>query len=370
MRKRAFILLSPGPVDGYPPVQYQARLLAEAGHPVEVVTSPLSAARPVPNFSCPGVRVSCIPASRAFAGRLARNIAYVLALLAARRRAGPDAVEICFDPIGMLLSDYTPYRPVRRVAHFHELLQYPDSFLEKRLQRAITGFQMVVVPDEERARHTAAVLGLAELPLVIENYPLRAERRLPRRPSGREFEVVYCGALGFNQKLDVMIRSSLCWPEGARLVLIGNVEAAVARELMSFAASLGAEERVEFLGWMDTEVAEARMAQSDLAVGLLNPDLEQLRTALGASNKRFQYMKAALPQIGDQNPGVPELVEGNGVGTCVHRHDPAEIAEVVSAYMADRSRCLSEGEKAFSLHQQKFNYEAVFGRLIDRIGAW
>ena len=27
----AFLLVSPGPVDGYPPVQYQARLLADAG---------------------------------------------------------------------------------------------------------------------------------------------------------------------------------------------------------------------------------------------------------------------------------------------------------------------------------------------------
>lgn len=367
MRSTKFVLISPGPVDGYPPVQYQARLLAAAGYSVEIVTSPLSREQDVPLFSCPGVRVSCLSPTQAFSGRLQRNVSYVRALLAARMRAGQQATEICYDPIGVFLSDYTPFKPRRRVAHFHELLQYPDSFLEKRLRRAIENFRLVVVPDAARAIHTQSVLELKETPLVIENYPLRANKPLASAKSSRRFEVVYCGSLGFNQKLDLAIRSSAFWPDGAYLVLIGNATTRPAQALKELAASINVAHRVEFLGWMETHTAECRLADANLGIGLLSTDSEQLRTALGASNKRFQYMKAGLPQVGDQNPGIPQLIEENGIGTCLRGHDPAELAGVVSAYMRDSARCRSEGARAFDLHHRLYNYEAVFSRLLERL---
>lgn len=367
MSATRFILFSPGPVDGYPPVQYQAQLLAAAGHSVEVVTSPLSSQAYPPAFSFPGVMITCISPGHAFAGRLKRNASYVAALLAARRRAGRDATEICYDPIGLFLSDCCPLRPRWRVAHFHELLQYPESFLEKRLRRAIKGFQLVVVPDEARARHTAAKLDLKELPAVVENYPLRADGPFARSEDRGRFEVIYCGSLGFNQKLDVAIRSSALWPEGACLTLIGQTEATTATALRSLAEDLGVAHRVQFVGWLETPAAERRLAQANLALGLLDTGSEQMRTALGASNKRFQYMKAGLPQIGDQNPGIPDLIEGGGIGTCLRVHEPGELAAVVEAYMQAPDRCETEGSRAFLLHQQHFNYEAVFGRLLDRL---
>jgi hypothetical protein len=121
---------------------------------------------------------------------------------------------------------------------------------------------------------------------------------------------------------------------------------------------------------MDLPMVEARLSEADLAIALLDGSTAQWSTALGASNKRYQFMKAGLPQIGDFNPGVPELIEGNGIGACVTAHDPGQIAALVRAYVTDDRRRRIEGARAFSLHRAEFNYEHAFQRLLDRTKTW
>lgn len=362
------MLVSPGPVDGYPPVQYQARILADAGHSVTLVTTPLKPGQATASFAHPGVKVVCV----SMAGhRPLRIFRFALALWRARRLLPRDAIEIAYDPIGILYSDLVPRQPRRRVAHLHELLQDIDQFREARLKHTIHRFDVVVVPDEHRAVLTQQALGLVEVPLVVENYPLRAPAPLVATGVTKpRFEVIYCGSLGLHQRLDAVIRSIPSWPAFADLVLIGNEATATARQLRILANELGVLERVHFLGWMDTPKAERRLAQADLGIALLTPDLEQWRTALGASNKRYQIMKAGLPQIGDTNPGVPELL--HSIGSCVNAdiHDPTEIAALVTAYATDPARCAEEGARAFVRHQDTYNYEKVFRRLQDKIAVW
>jgi len=370
----AFLLVSPAPVDGYPPVQYQARLLADAGYAVELVTVPLIQGRNEANFSHPGVRITCLPWSLLRPGRTAwRVAALVAAVCRARYRLGRrNTAEISYEPIGIWISDLAPGKPARRVAHFHEMLQHGDLHIERRLPRVITEFDLVVVADEARAALTRDDLGLAVTPMVLANYPLQATQFPPfnERCRNGEFEVIYCGRLGLDQKLDVVIRSVADWPEGTKLTLIGQDDTAAARHLRDMVVKLGVTERVHFAGWLDLPDAETRIAKANLGFALLDSSTAQWRTALGASNKRYQLMKAGLPQIGDFNPGVPELIEGNGVGACVHAHEPDEITLLVRAYAADETRCRVEGERAFALHQAEFNYERAFERLLEQVGTW
>ncbi len=354
-------------------MQYQARLLADAGYPVTMVTMPLRADATGAKFSHPGVDMRCISGRAAFGGRLIRMRHYAHTLWTARRSLAGETVEIAYDPIGMLYSDFVPGRPRRRIAHLHEMLQrHETDFLERRLRTAIRGYELVVVPDTSRGAHTQKVLGLERPPLVVENYPLRAvaSPEAPAGARGPRFEVIYCGALGLNQKLDAVIRSIPGWPEYADLVLIGNAGTPTAIGLRRLTDELGLGNRVHFLGWMDTPDAERRLAEADLGIALLDPGFEQWRTALGASNKRYQLMKAGLPQIGDTNPGVPELLEGMGACVDAETHDPAEIAALVTAYAVNPARCAEEGARAFARHQETYNYEQVFRRLQDKIASW
>ncbi|MEP2612594.1 glycosyltransferase [Marinobacter alexandrii] len=368
MPLKSILVVSPGPVDGYPPVQYQARILADAGHKVVLVTTPLKPEETETAFAHPNVEIRCVSTVGSTPVRMLR---FAQALWNERRRLTRDVIEISYDPIGILYSDLVPWRPMRRVAHLHELLQDLDQFRERRLKRSMHRFDAVVVPDVGRAALTQEMLGLAEKPLVVENYPLRAPNPLASSSADKsKFEVVYCGSLGKHQRLDSIIGSVPNWPSHVDLVLIGNDTTAIGRQLKALAKSMGLADRVRFLGWMDTPAAERRIAQADLGIALLDSQLEQFRTALGASNKRYQIMKAGLPQIGDTNPGVPELL--HGIGACVdaNTHDPADIAAIVTEYAADADRCAKEGARAFLRHQEVYNYELAFRRLQEQIAGW
>lgn len=364
--RREVVLVSPGPVDGYPPVQYQARILADAGHPVTLVTTPLNPGKNTTAFAHPGVDVHCVSAEGRRAHRVLR---FARALLGARRALPRESVEIAYDPLGLLFSDLVPLRPRRRVAHLHEMLQTMDKLRESRLRTAIHRYDVVVVPDHSRAELTQRQLALAQAPLVVENYPLRADTPMTwSRTAGQRFEVVYCGSLGLNQKLDQVIRSIPLWPSHADFVMVGNDETPTSEELRTLAREQGVADRVHFLGWVNTPDAERRLAVAHLGIALLDPGFEQWRTALGASNKRYQYMKAGIPQIGDFNPGVPELL--NGIGACARTHEPAEIGRLVAAYVEDAERCAEEGARAFARHRATYNYERVFRRLQNLIEQW
>ena len=260
-----------------------------------------------------------------------------------------------------------------RIAHFHECLQQLDTaWIEGRVRSAIRGYQLAVVPDAERAHILANQLALSARPMVVPNFPMRdhttaaaARTRDAREP----FTVIYCGSLGVQQKLDLVIRSIPEWPAHARFAIVGNANSTEGEKLRAIAREVGVDTRVDFEGWLDYAHVPARLARADLAIALLDPAFEQWRTALGASNKRYEYMRAGLPQIGDMNPGVGEMLEGQGIGRCLGAFTTAELAAIVTDYADDPSRCRAEGEKAYRLHLEKYNYPSAFQPVLDWISA-
>jgi glycosyltransferase involved in cell wall biosynthesis len=372
----AALLVSPAPVDGYPPVQHQARLLADAGYRVELVTVPLawSAAGGVADgvkFNHPGVAVQTVrvfdPGRRA---SLRRAAEFIKAITRSRRRLVADGyrlVEIAYEPVGIAYSDMAPCRRPTRIAHFHECLQRLDtSRLERRLAKSMRYFQKIVVADDGRAAILRTQLVLDVLPLAVPNFPMMMPN-LGRvyKAAAAQFEVIYCGSIGFDQKLDQIIDSVPHWPKQAVFSIAGHDGSAIAQQLKAHARRLGVEDRVRFLGWTDYDDLPKRLAQAQLGISLLDQSFEQWRTALGASNKRYQYMQAGLPQIGDLNPGVKELLEDQGIGYCLKSDAPTELASIVAAYAADPDRGHREGQRAEALHLSHYNYQCAFQPLLS-----
>lgn len=368
--RKKFILVSPGALDGYPPVQYQARLLANAGHSVEIITSPLVENRDEFDFHHPGVQINSLSIAQTFGDkRLPRILGMVRHIFTARRRLGRGAIEIAYDPQGVFYSDITPYRPQNRVAHLHERIADNATFFEKRLRNSIRRYRAVTVPDVNRGIDIEESLSLNTHCKVVQNYPLRTSKPFLRAPTGR-FEVVYAGSLGENQKLDLVIRSVKMWPKNAHLILLGDETRKSALKLAALAQAEAVSDRVHFLGWMKIYDAERRMANCDLAISLQASVVEKGRAILGASNKRFQYMKSGLPQIGDMSAGIKGLLLDNGIGACITSDEPEQISNLVHAYSVDKQRCRDEGDRAFALHQSKFNYEQVFQPLLEELETW
>ena len=366
------ILLSPAPVDGYPPVQHQAISLACAGFDVELITVPRLPSETEIRFTHDNVLVNMLPHRQGSGIATIKRIADFVACLAAVRRRydGRRTVEIAYDPLAMFYSDLTPFRPRHRIAHFHEVLdRFETSWSQKRLRKAIGGYAHVVVADGVRARLLGEQLRLNRPPIVVPNYPLAWTDTPPpwSLPKGAPFEVVYAGSIGSDQKIDTIIASLTHWPEAARLLLFGDLRTSWARSIATSATVAGWSKRLTFAGWIDYDKLPDRLARAHLGVSFLDPGILNWRTSAGASNKRYEYMRAGLPQIGDMNPGVPDLIEGNGIGRCVKSFSPKELATLVEGYVRDPARCTEEGRRAYKLHRTKFNYQSAFKPVLDAV---
>lgn len=363
---KAVILVSPAPVDGYPPVQYQARMLARSGVDVILLTTTLNSSSTEVRFSEPGVITKVVrPLSQSRVSNVRRIPEFALSLARARSSLRRSLIaEIAYDPEGVLVSDLAPFRPAKRMAHLHETVS-GNSFAERRLSSALRSYSLVVVPDAGRASLLHKQLGLSVTPTVVPNFPMLKDGAPTPAGSLGSFEVIYGGSISRQQMIDVIIRSVPLWPKGARFVLLGDTSRPTAQEMRRLTARLGLGDRVFFEGWTDVTDLIERYSRANLGVSLLTSDLEQWRLSLGASNKRYQYMQAGLPQIGDMNPGVPELIEGNQIGRCVRGDSEREIADIVSWYMNHPVGAAAEGKKAALLHQTVYNYDRVFAETRD-----
>ena len=214
--------------------------------------------------------------------------------------------------------------------------------------------------DQGRAELLVKQMDLPTPPAVVPNVPLANRDDDHGDHSNAGFEVIYGGSLGSDQMIGLIIRSVPLWPADARLVLVGDDTKPHGQTLKALVAELGLTDRVAFEGWMNLDDLVARYRKAHLGISLLTANSAQWILSVGASNKRYQYMQAGLPQIGDQMPGVPELLEGNGVGRCLVEYDEQAIADIVHDYHANPDKRREAGRKARALHLERYNYQTAF----------
>ncbi|MEO2015955.1 MAG: glycosyltransferase [Fuerstiella sp.] len=361
------LLVSLGPVDGYPPVQYQAVLLARAGFDVVVLTCPLAGSKHV-SFAGEHISVVSVPLqSKSRETRLFALAKLSLDLVKIRwQNRNRMAVEIAYEPNAAFYSDWCPIRSHLRVVHLHETLIDPQNqFYERCAVRRLHTFDRIVVADEDRADLLVSQLALRERPSVIPNYPLLVDSEAIENRSGKHFETVYVGALGENQALDSVIRSVDDWLPHVRLHLVGADDTNAAMKLRALAQDCGVTDRVVFHGRLPLAEVPVFLRKCHLGFSFLRDHHDQLRFATGASNKRYQYMQAGMPQVSDLNPRVTALIEEQGIGRCVHPDDLSGITEVVNFFARNPGECTRAGRQAEELYLRQYHYELPFREFVE-----
>jgi glycosyltransferase involved in cell wall biosynthesis len=174
------------------------------------------------------------------------------------------------------------------------------------------------------------------------------------------FEVIYGGSISPNHMIDLVIRSVPLWPAKAHLTLLGDDTRPQALQMKALAQSLGVGDRVRFLGWVDLDHVIDRYRRAHLGIALLAPSHDQLVFSIGASNKRYQYMQAGLPQIGDLIPGVPEMLADGGIGRSIRDYSEQSIADLVDHYLRHPEERTLGGRRAEQLHLTRYNYQNAF----------
>jgi len=367
-KPKHIILVSPAPLDGYPPVQNQAKLLAEAGYSITVLTSYLYHFKEV-TFSQKSVSVIAFALSNSnLFERQINKLRFLLRLILLRLRLQP-VCEISYDPEGLFFSRLCPFKPKTIIGHLHEVLFEPDKrFFEKFAVPFLHKVSLVVVPDSDRAALLVRQINLTKMPIVVRNLPLpKMAEQKPSTCDKAIFSVVYHGSVGFSQALDTVIRSIPYWPETVTLHIYGVPSNTKRAQLEGIAKNIDVLDRVFFEGWISFEKIIHTISQHSVGLSLLRPENDNWRFSAGASNKRYQLMQAGLPQITDDGEEVRKFIEGDGVGICVSPEDPYAIANAVNFFYTNRALCKEIGEKAIHLIETKYRYDYEFQSIVNYI---
>jgi glycosyltransferase involved in cell wall biosynthesis len=367
----------------YPPTVNQANLLAEAGLRVGLIDltfdgTPEALAGSIRRHRVHRMWNSKLEAPYALWKRWVNWLRFHRACQAVIRQGRPRVV-IAYDTLGSLFVPPTPGR-YRTVYHFHELTgpEAGEGFGPRRARlkaaRSSQHVDLVVFPDADRARIFQMRAGLRLPPRVVMNCPRRMATvpASPLRQRIAEFGpsagaiVCYLGSIGADQGLPEAARSMRHWPSNSIFVLVGGASESMRKRILEAAASVGTADRVLFLGLHAHAEALALAAGADLGLSLIQPNNESWLYSAGAINKRFEYMALGLPQVTNNGPGVPEIIEANQCGLCVDSRDPAAIGAAVGQLLDSPELRRRMSLNARARHLESFNYENQFAN----VGEW
>ncbi|WP_347272951.1 glycosyltransferase [Candidatus Kuenenia sp.] len=165
--------------------------------------------------------------------------------------------------------------------------------------------------------------------------------------------------------IDQIIKSVGSWPGNFVLVLHGwipdkNFELKVLKEIETKKDKIFLS--TEILG---VEEKHKVFQSADIGLAFYNPIDTNLKFAAGSSGKIFDFMKAGVPIIGNNIPGMSELLEGNGCGIVVN--NASEIGNVLHNLM-DQYEVLKKGcMENFPKYEFGRCYEKLLNRVISEI---
>ncbi len=224
---------------------------------------------------------------------------------------------------------------------------------------------LLVVADSSRAKLLQSQLRLPALPWVVRNVPMKSQVSFSdlshsvMKPSDK-FRVVYHGSGGRDHALDTVIRSMPEWPDNAELHLFGEFRKNNKDNYLQLSLEANVRHKIHFHGWIDLDHLNQILPEFDLGLSMIRPSNDNWKYSAGASNKRFQYMQAGIPQISDDAVDVVKLIEDQGVGFCISTEEPEAVARIVNKYYKAPALRIEHGKRARSLFLDELYYEKEF----------
>lgn len=380
------VLTQRAPVEGYPPVLHQARILASLGAVTVVDYGSVPLGSDVETAA--SVRRMRVTSSGA-AGPLNR-VGKVFGAMRYRRTveqqlASPTDVAIAYEPeaAAVLLTQRRRRTDLLRVVHLHEHPSgdaYEESILGsaavRRMLRRLPEADLVVVADAHRSALLSDLARLLRPPVVVMNCPMRLEK-LPEskllpvvQKHGVSGPIVhYQGAIGPDHCLEAIIEAMQWLPENVSFVLVGGGADEYVASLKQLAGRAGVEHRVKFLGRVPYNKVFSFAVGATVGMSMLDTDKPNWRFAAGASNKRFEYMALGIPQVTNAGPGICDLFEQPGVALTANPSDSRDIARQISRYLDSAELRHRASVAARELHLSSLNYQTQFAPVLSRIEA-
>jgi glycosyltransferase involved in cell wall biosynthesis len=198
-------------------------------------------------------------------------------------------------------------------------------------------------------------------PAMFDPYSEGTEFRLANNLE-KDFIVLYAGAHGMSNDLEIVLKAALLLQERApqvKLVFLGDGKEKPA--LQKKAADMRLD-NVLFLPPVPKAEMAAALAGAGACLAILKP-IEAYKTTY--PNKVFDYMAAGRPVVLAIDGVIRQVVESAGCGLFVPPGDPQALAEVICSLAADPAAARTMGLAGRRYLEDHFSRQAAADKLAE-----
>ena len=237
-----------------------------------------------------------------------------------------------------------------------------ERFLYRHADRIIVNSPGYVTHVTERgARHVELVPNGADPEMfdpAKDGFAFRSNNHLENK-----FVVIYAGAHGLSNDLGVVLEAAKILQDssvaaGINITFLGDGKEKPA--LQRQAKNLGLTNTLFLPSVPKTEMA-ATLAGANACLAILKP-IPEYKTTF--PNKVFDYMAAGRPVVLAIDGVIREVVEAAGCGIFVQPGNPTALAEAIKTLAADRERSREMGLSGRKYLEEHFSRTAIAEKLL------
>jgi glycosyltransferase involved in cell wall biosynthesis len=232
---------------------------------------------------------------------------------------------------------------------------------------------LLVFPEQHRARMYQEFVGDPREPLVVPNFPLlSAFAPITDWPAilearWREKVLLYRGAIGAYNGILQMVRALPDVDAAVTLRLCGGAEPAFLGELRALAAEVGVVGRLRYDGYVPYDRLNRETVGAAAGLVLYQRVQANLEFNATATNKLYEYAACGVPVVVPDRPAFRAFLAGESWVEYAEAAEPASVASAVGRLFAHRGAYEERCRAARRAFEERFNYEAVFAPLRERV---
>lgn len=248
-----------------------------------------------------------------------------------------------------------------------------SGWIHLHARRASKDVALLVFPEAGRARYYQRHVDVRAEVLVIPNFPLLSSFPTPQIESLVEArkaatQVFYRGAIGPANGIREAVRAMAFVAPSRTLKLAGSIAPAFQRELSDLASELALRDRVVFDGFVPSfDELNKRTQYGAIGLMLYQAASANWSNVASATNKLYEYAACGVPAIVPDRADFHDLLDGEEWLRFVDPSDPRAIGETVEEMLSDWSSYTRMCLAARRRFEERFNYEVVFGPMMERI---
>jgi glycosyltransferase involved in cell wall biosynthesis len=368
----------------YPPTINAARVLAAAG--AEVLCLGYRRGPSVEMDSSASARIRYLNAGLPVSlPAILKRVGNVVNLRRETRREierfRPDLVIAYDHGAGWGVAPFLRDRRFKAVLHLHDLLNVSvtrftssDGWMWAEMMRCATQFDLVVVPEAQRARYLREEWGMQVLPRIAANsppcgHPARNDelrrRLVPSNPPG--LLAVIVGNMGlYTETVRGVAAARGRW----HLALVGCGHGPSISQVLDEARALRIEDRIHVFPYTSYDTVRTWLRGCDVGVGLYPSTSSNVnwRTMGSASVKVQEYMAAGLPSIVCSRETFANLARDCGALELLETETAESIAAALDRLEPGGEHHLRLARAALDAHLDRFNCEAQLQPILEELG--